>query len=1061
MRKLLFLLMGMLCLTVQLWAQRIVTGKVTDDKGNPLVNASVLVKGTTIGTTTKSDGSYSITVSANARALIFSSVNMTTIEMPLGKEKVLNAILQPEDKTLSEVVVVGYGTQRRKEVTGSIASVKGTEISERPVQSFDQALAGRAPGVQITLPNGVLNSPPIFRIRGTNSISLSSYPLIVVDGVPTYAGDYSGTNAGGNALASINVNDIESIDIAKDAAATAIYGSSAANGVVFITTKKGKPGKAKVTYDGWVGLNEATRLPNTLSAAQYITFKTSAVANYNADASALGLAPTTVSYNSINGPDGKPVDTKWSDYIYRRGFSHSHSVSISGGSDASTYYFSTGYTSQEGIIKKNNFQRLNVLFNGDTKVNNFLSVGIKASYSNEQNLAATSSGSLSGEAFNTAGLGRLALVLPPIISPYNNDGSYNLNGSAIGSSNISGIASISYFNPVPALDLNRSNSEMNHITSNAYVQLKPVKWVTLKSLYGIDYLFVDNDLFWNPFSGDGYSYNGYASAWSTRYKTMQWSNTAQFDYTFAAKHNVTVLVGNEQVRRTTLGSGINRQGLSDLAYDVIQAGWVNNNPTGMSYGENYKLSSFGRLEYNYDKKYYVQGNIRQDEYSGLGQKKGVFWGASAGWEITKEKFWTEAGLNRIFSSFKLRGSYGKVGNIAGIGDYTPYSTFGSGLYGGTATLTFSSVGNPNLKWETSKKTDVGFSFGLFKDRLTGTFSYYKNNVDGLILNVAQAPSTGLPSNPPQNVGSLYNKGVEISLDAAVINKKDFTWNTSFTIGINKNEVTALAPGLSVIQTGTSGLETVNQTMVGYPLGYLWVVRTGGVDPTTGSRIFINSAGTPVYFKYLSRAAAGTYQYSTTPDGKTQYVSPKGGTAINQANDAVMYANAIPKQIGGWNNTVTYKQFQLDALFTYQFGFYLYYGTNAGLHDQRWWNNASDVLTDAWSAKGDVNKKYARPVYNDNVSNGSAFPLDINVFKGDFVKLKTLTLSYNLPKSLIAKAKLSNLRLYLSGQNLLIFTRYPGPDPEVSSNGNSTSGQGVDRNTAGNGRTILFGINLSF
>ncbi len=1061
MRKLLFLLMGMLCLTVQLWAQRIVTGKVTDDKGNPLVNASVLVKGTTIGTTTKSDGSYSITVSANARALIFSSVNMTTIEMPLGKEKVLNAILQPEDKTLSEVVVVGYGTQRRKEVTGSIASVKGTEISERPVQSFDQALAGRAPGVQITLPNGVLNSPPIFRIRGTNSISLSSYPLIVVDGVPTYAGDYSGTNAGGNALASINVNDIESIDIAKDAAATAIYGSSAANGVVFITTKKGKPGKAKVTYDGWVGLNDATRLPNTLSAAQYITFKTSAVANYNADASALGLAPTTVSYNSINGPDGKPVDTKWSDYIYRRGFSHSHSVSISGGSDASTYYFSTGYTSQEGIIKKNNFQRLNVLFNGDTKVNNFLSVGIKASYSNEQNLAATSSGSLSGEAFNTAGLGRLALVLPPIISPYNNDGSYNLNGSAIGSSNISGIASISYFNPVPALDLNRSNSEMNHITSNAYVQLKPVKWVTLKSLYGIDYLFVDNDLFWNPFSGDGYSYNGYASAWSTRYKTMQWSNTAQFDYTFAAKHNVTVLVGNEQVRRTTLGSVINRQGLSDIAYDVIQAGWVNNNPTGMSYGENYKLSSFGRLEYNYDKKYYVQGNIRQDEYSGLGQKKGVFWGASAGWEITKEKFWTEAGLNRIFSSFKLRGSYGKVGNIAGIGDYTPYSTFGSGLYGGTATLTFSSVGNPNLKWETSKKTDVGFSFGLFKDRLTGTFSYYKNNVDGLILNVAQAPSTGLPSNPPQNVGSLYNKGVEISLDAAVINKKDFTWNTSFTIGINKNEVTALAPGLSVIQTGTSGLETVNQTMVGYPLGYLWVVRTGGVDPTTGSRIFINSAGTPVYFKYLSRAAAGTYQYSTTPDGKTQYVSPKGGTAINQANDAVMYANAIPKQIGGWNNTVTYKQFQLDALFTYQFGFYLYYGTNAGLHDQRWWNNASDVLTDAWSAKGDVNKKYARPVYNDNVSNGSAFPLDINVFKGDFVKLKTLTLSYNLPKSLIAKAKLSNLRLYLSGQNLLIFTRYPGPDPEVSSNGNSTSGQGVDRNTAGNGRTILFGINLSF
>jgi hypothetical protein len=222
MRKLLFLLMGMVCLTVQVWAQRVVTGKVTDDKGNPLPNASVLVKGTTTGTATKPDGTYSITVPANAKALIFSSVNMTTIEMPLGKETTLNASLQPEDKTLSEVVVVGYGTQRKKEVTGNISSVKGSEISEKPVQSFDQALAGRAPGVQITMTNSVLNSPPIFRIRGTNSISLSSYPLIVVDGVPTYAGDYSGTNAGGNALASINVNDIESIDIAKDAAATAI-----------------------------------------------------------------------------------------------------------------------------------------------------------------------------------------------------------------------------------------------------------------------------------------------------------------------------------------------------------------------------------------------------------------------------------------------------------------------------------------------------------------------------------------------------------------------------------------------------------------------------------------------------------------------------------------------------------------------------------------------------------------------------------------------------------------------------------------------------------------------
>lgn len=1063
MRKLLLLSAGMLCLFMQLMAQQVITGKVTDDKGNPLPNASVLVKGTTSGISTKTDGSYSITIPPNARTLVFSSVNMTTVEMPIGKESELNVVLRAEDKTLSEVVVVGYGTQRRKDVTGAVSSIKGSEIAERPVQSFDQTLAGRASGVQITMPSGVLNTPPVFRIRGTNSISLSSYPLIIIDGVPSYTGDYSQTNAAGNALASINVNDIESIDIAKDAAATAIYGSSAANGVVFITTKKGRPGKARVTYDAWVGWNSAVRLPKVLNASQYISFKGSTIDNYNSIAASIGLSPTSVKFNSVNGPDGNPVDTKWSDKIYRQGLSQNHAVSISGGSDATTYYFSTGYTSQEGIIRRNNFKRLNVLFNGDTKINSYLSAGIKLSFSNEENLASSSSGSLSGEAFNTGGLGRLAIVLPPIISPYKDDGSYNLNGAAIGSSNINGIGSLSYYNPVPLLDLNRSNSENNHIQSNAYVQLKPVKWITLKSMYGIDYMFVNYDLFWSPVAGDGYSYSGYATSGTSKYKTWIWDNTIQFDYSIANKHNINLLVGNEQRRRTTLAVGLNRQTLSDPAYNVIQAGFTTNNPAGLGYGENYLLSTFGRLEYNFNRKYYLQGNIRQDEYSGLGIKKGVFWGASAGWEISKEKFWESAGLDRTFSSFKFRGSYGKVGN-SGIGDYSSYSAFGSGLYGGAATLAYSSVGNADLKWETSKKLDIGFSFGLFHDRLTGEFAYYKNTVDGLILNVAQAPSTGLPSNPPQNIGSLYNKGFELTLNSTPISKENFSWNTSFTLGINKNMVTSLAPGLEQgIQSSTAGLETVSLTKVGYSLGYLWVVRTGGVDPTTGKRIFINSAGTPIYFTYLSSAAGNpkTYQYSTSSDNTAQYTSPKGGTSVNQANDAVMYANAIPKQIGGWNNTVTYKQFSLDFLFTYQFGFSIYYGTNAGLHDQRWWNNSTDVLTDAWTAKGDANKKYARPVYNDNVSNGSAFPLDINVFKGDFVKLKNLTFSYSIPKSIINKAKISNLRIYVSGQNLAVFTKYPGPDPEVSSNGNSTTSQGVDRNTAVNGRTVLFGVNITF
>lgn len=1051
MRKLLFLSVMLTLMAAQSWAQRTITGKVTDDKGNPLPNVSVIIKGTTQGTATKDDGSYSLNVAASARTLVFSSTEMNIVEVAIGNSNVINATLTSTSKSLDEVIVVGYGTQKKRDLTSNVATVKGNVTADKPVQTFDQALGGRAAGVQITIPNGVVNSPPVFRIRGTNSISLSSYPLVIVDGVPSYTGDFSSTSAAGNVLASINPNDIESIDIAKDAAATAIYGSRAANGVVFITTKKGKAGKARVSYNGWLSFSNAYGLPDLLNASEYIKFKTSAVAN-NPTASA-------ITYNSINGPGGKPIDTKWSDYVYRQGFSQSHNVNVSGGNDNTTYYFSAGYTAQEGIIKKNDFKRMNNLFNIDSRVSKIFSIGGKISYSNEKNLAATTSGSLNGAAFNTGGLGRLSFVLPPILSPYNNDGSYNINGSAIGSSNITGISSLSYYNPVVQLDLSRSNSEFNHFQSNVYAQLKPVNWLTLRTQYGIDYLLVDNDIFWTPVSGDGWSYNGYAWAGAEKYKTWLWTNTAQFDYTFASRHSVNLLVGSEQQRRTSSGYGIQRQGLSDLAYATVQAGFTTNNPADLVLGENYLYSKFGRANYNFNKKYFLSGNVRQDEYSALGIKKGTFWGASAGWQINREDFWQSAGLEKVFSDFRIRGSYGKVGNISGIGDYSPYSTFGSGLYGGNATLAFSSVGNDKLQWETSTKTDVGFNFGLFKDRVTGEFSYYKNNIDHLILNVPQSPSTGLPTSVPQNVGTMYNKGIEVTLNATPVMNKSFTWNTSFNITFNKNEVTYLAPGLPYITTSTSSLETVSRTQASYPIGYLWVIRTGGVDPTTGKRVFINSAGTKVYYQYY--APSGTFNYSTQPDGTVKYVSPTGATSISQAADAVMYANTQPKQYGGWDNTFRYGNFDLNVLLTYQTGFYVYYGSNAGLHDQRWWNNDRDVLTDAWTKPGEAGKLYPKPVYGDNVSNGSAMPLDINVFKGDFVKLRNVTLAYTLPATVLSRAKISSVKIYVSGQNLAIMTKYPGPDPEVSSNGNTTTAQGIDRNTAANARTILLGLNIGF
>ncbi|THU37224.1 SusC/RagA family TonB-linked outer membrane protein [Niastella caeni] len=1041
MRKLLLLLLAVGASACLLQAQtRTITGKVTSPDGSPIPNTSVRIKGTGYGTTTGFDGIYSMNVPAGSRVLIFSAVGMGDVEVSIGDKAVINMKLEVADRSLSEVVVVGYGTQRRREATGSLSTVKGPAISDKPVQSFEAALGGRAPGVQISIPNGVLNNPPVFRIRGTNSISLSSYPLIVIDGIPTFTGDFSGTSAGANALASINPSDIESIDIAKDAAASAIYGSRAANGVVFVTTKKGKQGRARVSYDGWVGYTKAQRLPDLLNAQEYTDFKNQGLKNagtYNA---------TTNYFALTDGPDGNPINTRWYDHVYRTGVSHNNSISVSGATENTNYYFSLGYTNQQGIIKKNDFRRKSVLFNIDQKVNRIISTGAKLSYSNEENFAAASSGSLPGEAFATGGLGRVALITAPSISPYNNDGTYNTSAGLIGVMN-NKQSQVGFYNPIITLDRNRSNTEINHVQANGYIQLKPLSWLTFKSLYGIDYLYADNKIYQDPISGEAYATIGFAQSVLGKNKRSVWTNTLSIDYEFASNHSVGLLAGIEDQRTTGEGFGLSRQSISDPYFSNIQGGFTVNNPVALSIGSNYLYSQFGRINYNFGKKYYLSGNLRQDEYSGLGfnKRKGLFWGVSAGWEITKESFWTSAGINKIFSSFKLRGSYGKVGNINGINNYESYSTYSPGLYGGLATIGYARSGNPDLTWETSNKTDVGFNFGILEDRITAELSYYRNNIDGLILDVTQVPSAGIPNAIRTNVGSMYNKGFEMGINAMVIQGKDFTWDAYFNLSINKNEITALAPGLPFIivtsPAGASTNEAVSITQPGYSIGTLYLIPTKGVDPATGRRIFVNAQDRDVYYAH---------------PGQWQYADGSAAPAIS-TTDRRIQKNTVPKQIGGFENTFTYKNFELNALLTYQLGFHIYYGTEAGLRDYRFWNNERAVLN-AWTKAGDITDM-PKNVFGDNYSNGSAIPLDVHMYKGDFLKLRNVTLAYNLPKSIIDKVKLSSARFYVSGQNLYIWTKYPGPDPETSTNGNNPANQGIDRNQVANGRTVTLGLKL--
>lgn len=1043
MRKLLALVASAVLFMAQLQAQssRTVTGKVTDEKSLPLPGVTVSA-GSDRRTLTDANGNFTIQVSAAVKSLHFTYVGYTSSDVSITGKSSVSLSLVSEDKSLAEVVVVGYGVQKKKDVTGGISTVKGDALAEKPVQSFDQALGGRAAGVQVTIPSGVLNSPPVLRIRGTNSISLSSYPLIVIDGVPAFTGDFSSTSSAGNALASINPNDIESIDIAKDAAATAIYGSRAANGVLFITTKKGKAGRSKVTIDSWLGWSKVQRLPVLLDAFQYTDYKNEALKNagtYNAATNAFALT---------NGPNGNPINTKWYDYVYRTGFQHSNTISVSGANESTSYYFSAGYTEQQGIIQKNDFKRLGVLMNIDHRIGKAVSLGGKIQYTNEKNLAAVSSGSL-GDAFSTAGLGRVALVTAPNVSPYNNDGTYNYSGALIG---VMGnkVGQVGFNNPVIQLDQNRNNAEMEHIIGNVYAQVKPVSWLTARTVFGVDYIMVDNDVYFSPISGEGFSSTGSVSAVYAKNKRWVWTNTLQFDKTFADKHTVGLLAGLEQQKSNSGSYGLNRTIVSDPAFTNIQGGWATPNPTNLGIGENYLYSEFGRAQYNYDRKYFISGNLRRDGASQLGasSKYGTFWGVSAGWEIAREKFWTAARLDRVFSSFKLRGSYGKVGNIGGLGNFASLSTYGSGLYGGNGTVVYNQAGNSNLTWETSKKTDVGFSFGILNDRITGDFAYYKNDIDGLLLFVPQPPSAGLPSNIPQNIGTMFNKGFEFSLNAAIVQKKDFSWNSSFNIATNTNKVTSLAPGINSIIASTGGLENPSITLPGYPIGMLFVTQTKGVDPATGRRIFVNAQGKDVYFQHVAPAGQARFMYA---DGTT---APTVSSA-----DAVVYKNTNPKVYGGWENTFRYKGFELTALFTYQFGNYIYYGTQAGLRDQRFWNNEVGVLG-RWQKAGDLTA-YPKPIFGDNVSNGSSFPLDINVFKGDFVKLRSLSVGYSLPKTILEKVRISSARFYVSGSNLLIITSYPGPDPEVSSNGNGTTNFGIDRNTVANQRTITVGLNIGF
>ncbi|HEY1023147.1 MAG TPA: SusC/RagA family TonB-linked outer membrane protein, partial [Flavisolibacter sp.] len=737
---------------------------------------------------------------------------------------------------------------------------------------------------------------------------------------------------------------------------------------------------------------------------------------------------------------------------------HNHVLNVSGANDRTNYYFSVGYNRSEGMLRRNNLERITGTFNIDQSVSDWLKVGAKMNYSTNVS-EGQNSGSFGG-AFSIAGAGRLPLVLAPNVPAFNADGSYNINRStnAIGNGN-NLTATPGYYNAAMIIDLNRFYSRNNRVLPSVYADVKLIRDLRFRSVYGLDYLMTENSDYRNAIHGDGVQFSGAAQATLQRYRRTNWQNILTYDTRLAETHSLNVLLGAEQQYTRSSGFGVDRRNQSDPFFTQPQGGFTGIVPTGDFIGENFLQSYFGRINYDYRKKYFVSLNARRDGYSAFAQKWGNFYGGSLGWSISEEDFWKSSSIANTISSLRLRGSYGQVGNFQGIGDFVSLSTFGAGLYGTQPTIFFNNAGNSTLTWEKSNKLDVGFVAGLFNNRLNLELTYYKTDVNDLILDEPQAPSRGVPGNAiAANVGSMTNSGIEFSLGGSIISNRDFSWTANFNIATQKNEVTALANNNADILVATAGLESVSMIRVGESIGSFYVVETKGINPANGQRVFVQ------LLKDANGKVIGTQdvQYNHAAASNARWTKVSDGTAVravSQTADGQIFGPALPKWFGGLDNTVRYKGFDLNFLLFFSGGNYVYNGTKAGLHDNRNWNNAKDAL-DRWTKPGD-NAKWPKVIYNDNVSNGSGLPMSNNVEKGDFLKLRNITLGYNLPASIAQKAKLNNVRVYLAAFNALTFTSYEGFDPEIQTNGNSNGAPSVDRNSTPLSRTINFGLQVGF
>ncbi|MFK1947647.1 SusC/RagA family TonB-linked outer membrane protein [Bacteroides fragilis] len=1044
-RKLMLLLtclfMGIGLVTAQ--TQKVTGVVISEEDGQPVVGASVLAKGTTVGVITDVDGKFTLSgIPSSAKTLQISYIGMQTAEVAIAPN--IRVILKTDSKALDEVVVVAYGTQSARTVTASVSTVRADALKDVPSVSFDQMLQGRASGVSITTPSAGVGQAPIVRVRGVNSITSGTSPLYVVDGVPIESGNLSYL-ANANALADINPADIVSMDVLKDAAAAALYGSRAANGVILITTKQGQSGKVKVSYDGFVGFSNATDFYEMMNAQEYVDFKNLAVKNrYGTDE--LSLTTGYVSpygnkaFNMMKDANGNYVDTDWKDAAFQNGLSQSHSVAVSGGSDKVRYYLSGNYTTQEGIVKGDKYDRLGVKANINVQATDWLKVGMNTNVTT--GTTSYVDAARRGSNFAVGGFPRLALINAPNLPMYNEDGTpyYLAQGLGYGGNTVFS----TFSNPAAILSLgNGLSSDVTRFIGVFYAEATPLKGLSLKTQYGVDYARIEEQRFWSPLHGDGVNSKGLANAYNTKNNRWTWTNTATYNFSLG-QNNFNLLAGTEASERNNSRWTAQRKDLQDDKFVVFQ-GPFGSATAGGSLSNNTMVSYFGRINYDYASKYIVSLNYRRDGYSALSEKNrwGNFGGVSAAWRVSEEGFFKP--LRNVVDDLKIKGSYGVVGNTD-IYDYASKSFYSSYNYGINGTYGLAQIADPNLKWESSEKYSIGFNARLL-DRISVDFDYYYTKSSDLILDVPQSPSKGIPGNIiTTNAGKMKNSGIELTVSADVIRNSQFTWGTSFNITTNKNKVISLADGVENILKGDNGgLEITNITVPGKSIGRLYLYPTAGVDPKSGRRVFI----TPEGDRTLLMFEKGGWFY-------------EDGTEYAGEFEPVDCGNTLPTWYGGWTNNFKYKGFDLSLFFQFSGGNKIYNGTKASVSDMRYWNNSKDVYKKYWTPER-THAEYPMPIYGDNYSNGSALPISDLVERGDYLRLKNVSLGYTFNTKNWSKAVgISALRLYVQAQNLFVITGYSGMDPETLTNVESaTLSGGTDKNTLPQARTYTIGVNLTF